>query len=315
MIIFVNRSKNKTMITPPNLKPGDKIGIVAPARKVEFGELNTAIDVFESWGLKVELGKNLFKEDHQFAGTETQRAADFQNMLDNPEIKAIICARGGYGTIKIIKHLSFEKFLKNPKWIVGYSDITVMHAYLNQHLGVKSIHGIMPFNIKSENIESNSVNTLKVTLFNKFNEIIIDSNKLNKAGTGIGVLVGGNLSVLYSISGTKFDLDYYNKILVIEDLDEYLYHIDRMMMNLKYSGKLSKLKGLIVGGMTDMHDNKVEFGKTAYEIIRKAVCGYKFPVCFNFPVGHQDKNLALVLGSKARLVVNNDGGTLGYLSD
>lgn len=312
--MFVHQ-KNETMITPPNLKPGDKIGIVAPARKVEFDELNTAIDVFESWRLKVELGRNLFKEDHQFAGTEVQRSHDFQYMLDNPEIKAILCARGGYGTIKILKHLSFEKFLKNPKWIVGYSDITAMHAYLNQHLGAKSIHGIMPFNINSENKYSQAVESLKEILFGQQNDVGLLPHKFNKSGNETGTLIGGNLSVLYSIAGTKYDYDYTDKILVIEDLDEYFYHIDRMMMNLKYSGKLGKLKGLIVGGMTDMHDNKVEFGKTAYEIIRDAVCDYNYPVCFDFPVGHQDRNVALVLGSKVELEVNNNRVRVHYFSD
>lgn len=303
------------MVTPPNLKPGDKIGIVAPARKVEFDELNTAIDVFESWGLQVELGKNLFKEDHQFAGTEAQRAEDFQYMLDNPEIKAILCARGGYGTIKIIDHLSFKKFLKNPKWIVGFSDITALHAYLNNKIGVKSIHGIMPFNIKPKNSDSDAVQSLKKALFYGLSQNLCENQSLNKQGTASGVLVGGNLSVLYSISGTKFDFDYKDKILVLEDLDEYLYHIDRMMMNLKYSDKLSNLKGLIVGGMTDMHENKVAFGKTAYEIIFDAVKEYNYPVCFNFPVGHQNINLSLILGSKVKLILNKSGATLTYLND
>lgn len=312
MIIFVNSSKNETMITPPKLKPGDKIGIVAPARKIELNEISFAIEVFEGWGLKVELGKNIFKTNHQFAGTEEQRAEDFQEMLDNPEIKAILCARGGYGTIKIIKHLSFEKLLKNPKWIVGYSDITVMHAYLNHNLGMKSIHGIMPFNIQKENKECDSVISLKDTLFGNSKNICIQSHEYNKQGTKNGILVGGNLSVLYSISGTKYDLDYSDKILVIEDLDEYLYHIDRMMMNLKYGGKLEKLKGLIVGGMTDMHDNKVEFGKTAYEIIRDAVQEYNYPVCFDFPVGHQDKNLALILGSEFNLLVSKSESVFAF---
>lgn len=303
------------MITPPNLKPGDKIGIVAPARKIELSEISVAIEVFKSWGLKVKLGKNLFKEDHQFAGTEIQRAEDFQSMLDNKEIKAVFCARGGYGTIKILPYLSFKKFIRNPKWIVGFSDITIIHSFLNQHVKAKSIHGIMPFNIKENNKTSDSVITLKEILFHDPKEICVDYNKLNKPGDEQGTLVGGNLSVLCSISGTKFDLNYKNKILLIEDLDEYLYHIDRMMMNLKYSGKLSRLKGLIVGGMTDMHDNNIAFGKNAYEIIHDAVSEYDYPVLFDFPVGHQDKNLALVLGLKARLVVNIDGGTLSYLTD
>ena len=315
MIIFVYVSKNETMITPPNLKPGDKIGIVAPARKVEFEELNTAIDVFESWGLKVELGKNLFKEEHQFAGNEFMRAEDFQYMLDNPEIKAIFCARGGYGTIKILHLLSFKKFIKNPKWIVGFSDITVLHAYLNQQIRTKSIHGIMPFNIKQENKDSVSVKSLKENLLNTPLDICIDHNQFNRPGNEKGTLIGGNLSVLYSMSGTKYDLDYKNKILIIEDLDEYLYHIDRMMMNLKYSGNLSELKGLIVGGMTDMHDNKIEFGKNAYEIIHDAVSEYNYPVCFDFPVGHKGNNLSITLGSEVEFIVDKNQVNLKYLID
>ncbi|OFX25634.1 MAG: LD-carboxypeptidase [Bacteroidetes bacterium GWA2_31_9b] len=292
------------MITPPYLKPGDKIGIVAPARKIELSEISFAIEVFESWGLKVELGKNIFKTDRQFAGTEKERADDFQYMIDNPEIKAILCARGGYGSIKMVKHIHFENLIKNPKWIVGYSDITVLHAIINEKLKMKTIHGIMPFNINTENKEDDSVISLKKVLFGNKITYNINGDILNKPGITSGILIGGNLSVLYSLAGTKYEYDYSDKILLIEDLDEYLYHIDRMMMNLKYSGKLQNLKGLIVGGMTEMHDNQVPFGKSAYEIISESVREYNFPVCFNFPVGHQKENRALTFGSKINLTVS-----------
>jgi len=295
------------MITPPYLKPGDKIGIVAPARKIELSEISFAIEVFESWGLQVELGKNIFKTDRQFAGTEKERADDFQYMIDNPEIKAILCARGGYGSIKMVKHIHFENLLKNPKWIVGYSDITVLHAIVNEKLKMKTIHGIMPFNINPENKDDDSVMSLKNALFGKNIRYNINGDILNNPGTTSGILIGGNLSVLYSLAGTKYEYDYSDKILLIEDLDEYLYHIDRMMMNLKYSGKLQTLKGLIVGGMTDMHDNQIPFGRSAYEIINESVREYNFPVCFNFPVGHQKENRALTFGSKINLTISLKG--------
>ena len=293
------------MITPNFLKQGDKIGIVAPARKIYLNEIEASIKVFEKWGLQVELGKNLFAQYKQFAGTDEQRAEDLQYMLDNPEIKAIVCARGGYGSVKTLKLLDFTKFLKNPKWLVGYSDITALHAHLNQNLGVKSIHGTMPFNFPKDATENEAVKTLKKALFGETSIYNFSSHEFNSIGNMEGELIGGNLSVLYSVAGTKYDINTKDKILILEDLDEYLYHIDRMMMNLKYSGKLENLKGLIIGGMTDMNDNQIPFGKTAYEIIRDAVSEYNYPVCFNFPIGHIENNLAIVLGSNVQLEINN----------
>ncbi|HAF30319.1 MAG TPA: LD-carboxypeptidase [Bacteroidales bacterium] len=292
------------MITPAFLKKGDKIGIIAPARKIYQDEIEASITVFERWGLEVELGKNIFEQDRQFAGTDEQRAADLQYMMDNPEIKAIVCVRGGYGTVKTLKLLDFSTFLKNPKWLVGYSDITALHAHLNQNLKVKSIHGTMPFNFPKDASENEAVLTLKRTLWGEQNIYEIEAHEFNRTGKARGELIGGNLSVLYSIAGTKYDIDTTNKILILEDLDEYLYHIDRMMMNLKYSGKLNYLKGLIVGGMTDMKDNQISFGKSAYEIIRDATAEYNYPVCYNFPVGHIKNNYSLILGSGVELEIS-----------
>lgn len=291
------------MITPKFLNTGDKIGIVAPARKIEKHEIDASIKVFESWGLKVELSKNIFKEDRQFAGTDEQRAEDLQYMLDNSEIKAVICARGGYGTIRLLPQLDFSKFLKNPKWIIGYSDVTALHAHLNHNLGVKSIHGIMPLNFPKDGTENKAITTLKNALFGKENIYKLEMHQFNKEGKVFGEILGGNLSVLYSISGTSYDIDPTGKILMLEDLDEYLYHIDRMMMNLKFGGKLHNLKGLIVGGMTDMNDNNIPFGKTAYEIINDAVKEYNYPVCYNFPIGHIKDNYALILGNTCELKI------------
>ena len=293
------------MLIPKNLKAGDKIGIIAPARKIEMNEIKAAISIFESWGLKVELGKNIFAQDRQFAGTDKQRAEDLQYMLDNPEIKAIICARGGYGTIRLLPALNFSTFLKSPKWIVGYSDITALHAHLNQNLGLQSIHGIMPLNFPKDKSENESIKSLKRALFGEQNLYNIDRYELNRKGKAEGEVIGGNLSVLYSIAGTEYDVNTDGKILVLEDLDEYLYHIDRMMMNLKLGGKLDNLKALIIGGMNDMNDNTVPFGKTAYEIIHDMVKEYNYPVCFNFPIGHIENNYAVKLGSKAELEVGN----------
>lgn len=294
------------MITPNILEKGDKIGIIAPARKIQMNEIAAAIKVFERWGLEVVLGKNIFAQYRQFAGTDEQRAEDLQNMMDNSEIKAIVCARGGYGTVKTLKLLDFTKFLLSPKWIVGYSDITALHTHLNQNLRVKSIHGTMPFNFPKDLSENEAVKTLKKSLFGEQNVYEIESHVYNRTGKAIGELIGGNLSVLFSVSGTKYDIDTTGKILVLEDLDEYLYHIDRMMMNMKYGGKLENLKGLIVGGMTDMNDNQIPFGKSAYEIIRDAVAEYDFPVCFNFPTGHIENNYALIFGAKVELEVGKD---------
>lgn len=294
------------MITPKNLKKWDKIGIVAPARKIEMHEIETAISVFESWGLTVELGKNIFASDNQFAGTDKQRAEDLQNMLDNPEIKAVVCARGGYGTIRLLPFLDFSNFIRSSKWIVGYSDITALHAHLNQNLGAQSIHAIMPLNFPKDRSENESVKSLKRALFGEQISYKIRQHQFNRFGKAEGEIVGGNLSVLYSIAGTKYDIQTDNKILVLEDLDEYLYHIDRMMMNLKFSGKLQNLKALIVGGMSDMNDNNISFGKAAYEIIYDAIEEYHYPVCFNFPVGHIEQNLALRLGSQVKLEIGEE---------
>jgi len=291
------------MITPGFLKKGDKIGIVAPARKIQLSEIEASIKVFNAWGLEVELSKNLFAENKQFAGTEEQRAEDMQYMMDNPEIKAIICARGGYGTIKILELLDFNQFVKNPKWIIGYSDITALHAYINHHYGIKTLHATMPLNFPADGSENDAVKSLKNLLFRNNIQYKTEPHEFNRTGKAQGELIGGNLSVLYSIAGTKFDIDTTGKILILEDLDEYLYHIDRMMMNLKYSGKLENLKALIVGGMTEMRDNNVPFGKSAYEIIRDAVSENDYPFCYNFPAGHIENNMAVVLGQYAEIEI------------
>lgn len=292
------------MIRPKYLKEGDIIGITCPARKVDRAEIEFAIQTFESWGLKVVLGKTIGKSFHQFGGTDQERLEDFQDMLNNPNIRAIIAARGGYGTVRIIDHLNFNLFMTNPKWIIGFSDITCLHTVLNSNIGVETIHGTMP--VTFEKNTSEALQSLKDILFGENLTYHFSSNFLNRLGTMDGEIVGGNLSILYSLLGTRTIVNTSNSILFIEDLDEYLYHIDRMMMALKRANKLANLRGLIVGGITDMHDNTIPYGKTAEEIILEHVAEYNYPVCFNFPAGHVNNNKAIILGKRAKLIVSEN---------
>lgn len=294
---------------PPYLKSGDKVAIVATARKISREEIQPAIAILESYGLFVETGVHLFSEDHQFSGTDEQRAHDLQQAFSREDIKAIIVARGGYGTVRIIDQIDFSSLKQFPKWIVGYSDITVLHSAL-ANLNMASIHGTMPINF-TKNKEATE--SLKNLLFGEANTYTIPPHPFNKIGEIEGEIIGGNLSLLYSLASTPSDISTNGKILFLEDLDEYLYHIDRMMMQLKRSGKLSHLKGLIIGGMSDMKDNTIPFGKNAEEIIADTIKEYHYPVCFNFPAGHIDRNLAIYFGKKAKLSVNHDGVTLNYL--
>ncbi|MBI3502616.1 MAG: LD-carboxypeptidase [Bacteroidetes bacterium] len=288
------------MSAPPFLKRGDKIGIVAPARKISKEEIQLGIDTFEKWGLKIELGKNIFGNENQFSGRDEQRAEDFQTMLDDNSIRAIISARGGYGTLRIIDKLDFKIFCEKPKWIIGYSDITVLHSHIYQNFDIETLHATMPINFHKD---EESVGTLKKILFGEKMNYKISSHTLNKKGKAEGVLVGGNLSLLYALKGTKSGISTSGKILFLEDVDEYLYHVDRMMLSLKRAGKLSHLEGLIVGGLSEMKDNQTPFGKTAEEIIFDTVKEFDYPVCFNFPAGHDTKNLALPFGRRAKLSV------------
>lgn len=296
----------KIYIRPPSLKPGNKVGIIAPARKVSREEMAPAIKVIESWGYGVVEGKHLYGSHDQYSGTDEERASDFQAMLDDPGIRAIFCARGGYGSVRIIDMLDFSSFRDNPKWLVGYSDITVFHSHINKHFGIQTLHAAMPINFPADDKMNDSLLSLKMVLEGQNNTYSIPDYDLNRPGKANGQLCGGNLSMLYSLSATPADIDTTDKILFIEDLDEYLYHVDRMMMNLKRSGKLHNLAGVIVGGMNDMNDNEVPFGKTAYEIISEAVSEYKYPVIFGFPAGHIPENLALVMGGEYELSVSGE---------
>ena len=298
------------MEKPQALKIGDKISIISTARKISLEEVQPAINLLTEWGLEVVLGKNLFAEDHQFAGTKAQRLADLQQALNNDEIKAIFCARGGYGTVQLIDEIDFSHFKKQPKWIVGYSDVTVLHNHINQHFGIATLHATMPINFKTNT--KAALQSLKDALFGNTLNYQCASHAYNRLGEAKGELVGGNLSILYSLTGTTSQINTEGKILFLEDLDEYLYHIDRMMQNLKRAGMLHGLKGLLIGGMTDMNDNTIPYGHSAIDIIKNIVADYDFPVAFGFPAGHLADNRALIMGEEVVLKVEEGGTTLTF---
>jgi muramoyltetrapeptide carboxypeptidase len=295
------------MLRPVSLKMGDTVAVVSTARKVSLAEIQPAVDILTSWGLKAVFGKNLFNQQNQFAGSDEERLADFQNTLDANNIRAILFARGGYGTIRIIDRVNWNGFQKSPKWLIGFSDITVIQSHILTNCNAESLHAPMAFNFKKA--PSESLNALKQILLGEKVSYQVHENissDFNRHGNAKGILTGGNLSLLYAINGTPSDIDYSGKILFIEDLDEYLYHIDRMMLTLKRSGKLKSLAGLIVGGMTDMKDNTIPFGRSAEEIILEAVAEYKYPVCFGFPAGHIRDNRPLIFGREAELHVTEE---------
>lgn len=296
------------LLRPPALQKGDSIYLLSTARKISLEELQPAIQTFENWGLKVVIGKTIGKEFRQFAGTDSERKEDFQFALNDTSIKAIICTRGGYGTVRMMDDLNYDEFMKHPKWVVGFSDVTFLHTDISNNLGIQTLHAVMPFSFSKATPEA--IETLRKELFGIKNEFEIAPHELNHIGNAEGILIGGNLSILYSITGTKSGINTSGKILFLEDLDEYLYHIDRMMMNLKRSGKLNDLAGLVIGSFTEMKDNKVAFGCTAYDIISEHVAEFNYPVCYNFPAGHIEDNRALVIGRKYSLQVKSDSTKL-----
>jgi muramoyltetrapeptide carboxypeptidase len=291
------------MNQPKPLHKGTTVGVLSTARKISITEIEAAIELLHSWDLKVVLGTTIDLEENQFAGDDMTRALNFQQFMDDENIDAIWCARGGYGTIRTIDHLDFSRFAQNPKWIIGYSDVTALHAKAQQ-LNVETLHATMPIDLPKSTPET--IESLRKVLFGESLTYTIPNVSYNRKGTAKGELIGGNLSMLYSMTGSDLSLNTKGKILFIEDLDEYLYHIDRMLMNLKHNGYFDGLAGLIVGGMTDMHDNSVPFGKTAHEIILDITAEYDFPICFNFPAGHLDDNRALIFGKEVTFSVNDE---------
>jgi len=293
--------KQSTTI-PPYLKENDTVAIVCTARKLSLEQLSPAIEFLKKCNLNVRLGKTIDLDNFQLGGSDQQRAEDFQTMLDDHSVRAIWCARGGYGTVRIIDRIDFSKFLKNPKWIIGFSDVTVLHSHIH-NLKVASIHSIMPFSIEKATLES--IKSLKNAIFGKHICYKIPSSPYNKNGKAKGVLIGGNLSILYSLLGSETSICTKEKILFLEDLDEYLYHIDRMMTNLKRNKYFEHVSGIIIGGMTDMHDNQIPFGMNTYQIILDITKEFNIPICFDFPAGHLSDNRTLIFGKEISLDVND----------
>lgn len=293
----------------PSLQKGDLIYITSPAKAIDAACIEFARDFFEKNGYRVQISKHCLGEYHYFSGTDSERLADFQEAIDNPDVKAIICARGGYGCVRIVDNLQWASVIREPKWIVGFSDVTVFHQRM-QRFDLKSIHGTMPLNFSSNS--DASLSTLLAAMKNEPYSIQANATKFNKKGKTKGKLVGGNLSILYSLLGTDDQIDYSDTILFIEDLAEQLYHLDRMLYAFKKAGILERISGLIVGGMTDMYDTAIPFGKSYEEIILAHFEFRKIPIAFDFPAGHINDNQALVLGSNIEFSVEEEGSKVVF---
>ncbi|NTE05163.1 LD-carboxypeptidase [Agrobacterium tumefaciens] len=295
---------------PPYLKKGDKVALVCPAKKLPKS-IDHAIALLSSWGLEVIIGKSVYASHHQFAGTDELRTKDIQQFLDDPSIKAIIAGRGGYGTIRIIDELDFTQFNLNPKWVVGFSDITVLLSHIISQSEVQCIHGQMPYTFEESTPEA--LNSLKKALFGEQQVYQYESEFPNRSGEATGLLIGGNLTLLAMLQGSVSEMDFNHKILFIEDVGEYEYSIDRMLRMLKRAGKLRHLKGLIIGAFNEIEFEKIPFGQTANEVIYDIIQEYDYPVCFNFPTGHIDHNLTMVLGAEVVLKVETNNVQFKYL--
>tara|TARA_B100000497_G_C7625582_1_gene375933 strand:- start:144 stop:1049 length:906 start_codon:yes stop_codon:yes gene_type:complete len=298
------------MIRPPYLQKGDTVAIVSPAKKIAPEEIEIAIDFLEQHGLTVLLGPNVFNSWNRFSGSDSERTNDFQWALDSNHVKAIFCARGGYGSVRIIDQINFESLNKQPKWIVGYSDITVFHSHINSNYSVMTIHGPMPLNIINRPEELSSANQLITILFGERQQIDFDSHALNQLGKASGKLVGGNLSVLSDLIGTNSDVVTEGSILFIEDLCEENYKLDRMLFHLQKSQKFANLKGMLIGGFTDMTDLSNWFSIASYDLIAQHLMDLNIPVAFGFPAGHTSINTPLILGANYTLNVADSICTL-----
>ncbi|MDX2049352.1 MAG: LD-carboxypeptidase [Chitinophagaceae bacterium] len=296
---------------PPYLKPGDTIGIVCPAGYMARQKAQTCIDVLEQWGYKVKTGKTLGgSSENYFSGTDEERLNDFQRMLDDDKVKAVLCGRGGYGLSRIIDKIDFKKFRKTPKWLIGFSDVTVLHAHVFSNYKIVTLHAPMAAAFNNEGHKNEYVLSLKNALEGKKAKYSCSVHPFNHPGKAEGQLVGGNLSLLVHLTGTVSETDTKGKILFIEDTGEYLYKIDRMMQQLKRNGKLEKLSGLVIGRFSDSSDTERPFGKTVEEIIHDTVKEYKYPVCYGFPVSHEKENYALKHGVQYTLKINREKVTL-----
>lgn len=299
------------MIFPPKLKSGDTVAIVAPARKISPLQVEPAIIIIESWGLTTRLGENIFSSNHSYlAGTDKERAKDFQTMIDDPEVKAIFCARGGYGSTRIIEDVEFTSLKRHPKWIIGFSDITAFHLRLLS-TGIASIHATMPI-FYGRKESQGSVESIRKVLLDGTCQIVSELSEFNRMGHASGQVLGGNLSLLIDSLNTPSEPDLKNKILILEEVDEYFYKLDRMFTQLRRTGKLKTLAGLVIGHMTDIKNSDLDFGERVQDIVLHAVRDYGFPVAFSFPSGHHEPNQAWIQGGQATLNVTSHNVVLTF---
>jgi muramoyltetrapeptide carboxypeptidase len=309
-----SETQNMTLQQPPYLKAGDTVAIVAPSGvlKNRIKEVEQAKTLLKNWGLKVVVGTHVFSKDNHFAGIDDERCEDFQNAMDDPKISAIWCARGGYGTVRILDKLDYSKFKENPKWVIGYSDITALHNQLHNN-GVESIHALMCTSLQDDlSTIQKTVSTFKDAIFGKSLSYTLKGSNYNKTGIASGQLVGGNLTMLHTMLGSKTSIDISGKILFIEEIGEYKYHIDRMLQSLKRAGYFDNCKGVIVGDITKLRKNTTLWGTSIEQLILDALADYSFPIAFNMPAGHEKDNRALILGRTIELSVGKDKSTVVF---
>ena len=299
-------------IQPPFLKKGDEVAIVSPAFAIDEEKINAAVKFLENWGLEVHVGKNALKREGPFAGSDRERLHDFQAMTGNKRIKAIFCSRGGYGMLKIISWIDFSSLRLHPKWFVGFSDITILHLWLSEIYNMVSIHGEMPLNYSNHEKTIETIDSLYKSLFQGCMPVKW-TNDSGKGREAEGEVTGGNLSLIYSLIGTPAEPKTKGRILIIEEVGEYYYHLDRMMTSLKLAGKLRGLAALVTGGLNEMNETKIPWGRSSESIIHDAVRSYGYPVFFNFPAGHVNDNRAFYIGGKARIQVKGKQAVLSYI--